>query len=52
MKRTKSELRHYAVSIKFSIALQMIGVGGQHASTSAAFLDLPSPTNGLVILQP
>ena len=41
MKRTKSELRHYAVNIKFSIALQMIGVGGQHASTSAAFLDLP-----------
>jgi ribosomal protein L37AE/L43A len=40
-KKTKSELCQYDINIKFSVALQMIGVGGQHASTLAAFLDLP-----------
>jgi hypothetical protein len=33
MKRTKSELCHNAVNIKFSVTLQIFGVGGQHAST-------------------
>jgi len=34
-KKTKSELCQYDINIKFSVALQMIGVGGQHSTSTA-----------------
>jgi hypothetical protein len=40
---TKSDLCKYAINLRFSLALQLMGVGGQHAAIMAAFLDLPEP---------
>jgi hypothetical protein len=39
----KSELCQYDVNIKYCTALQIIGVGGEHAATLAAFLELSDP---------
>jgi len=42
-KETKSDLCQYELNLRFCLALQLMGVGGQHAATMAAFLDLPEP---------
>jgi hypothetical protein len=39
----KSEICQYDVNIKYCTALQMMGIGGEHAAVMAAFLDLPEP---------
>jgi hypothetical protein len=39
----KSELCQYDVNIKYCTALQIIGVGGEHAATLAVFLELSDP---------
>ncbi len=41
--KTKSELCHYDINIEFCLAMQLLGLGGEHASVLAAFLDLPEP---------
>jgi hypothetical protein len=41
----KSEICQYDVNIKYCTALQMMGIGGEHAAIMAAFLDLPEPQN-------
>jgi hypothetical protein len=41
--KTKSDLCRYQINVQFSLALQLMGIGGGHASTLAAFLDLPFP---------
>jgi hypothetical protein len=41
--KTKSELCNYDINVKFCLALQLMGVGGQHASILTSFLDLPEP---------
>lgn len=38
---TKSELCNYDINLHFCLALQLMGVGGEHARTLAPFLDLP-----------
>ena len=40
---TNSDLCKYDVNLRFCVALQLIGVGGEHASVLAAFLNLPFP---------
>jgi hypothetical protein len=40
---TNSDLCHYDINILFSLALQMMGVGGEHGAMLAAFLNLPDP---------
>jgi hypothetical protein len=40
-KKTKSNLCQYAINSCFSMALQLMGVGGTHAGTLVALLDLP-----------
>jgi hypothetical protein len=42
-KKTMSNLCQYQIKLQFSLALQMMGVGGAHGSTLTAFLDLPFP---------
>ncbi len=42
-KKTKSDLCQYQLNLQFSMALQMMGVGGAHRSTLTAFLNLPFP---------
>jgi len=41
--RSNSDLCHYNVNHLFSLALQLIGCGGEHGSMIAAFLNLPEP---------
>jgi len=41
--RSNSDLCHYNVNHLFSLALQLIGCGGEHGSIIAAFLTLPEP---------
>jgi hypothetical protein len=41
--KTKSELCKYDINVKFCLAMQLLGLGGEHASVLAAFLDLPEP---------
>jgi hypothetical protein len=36
-RKTKSELCQYKVNLRFSLPLQLMGVGGSHAATMAAF---------------
>jgi hypothetical protein len=43
MEKTKSDLCLYDINIRFCLALQLMGVGGQHASILTTFLDLPEP---------
>jgi hypothetical protein len=42
-KMTKSNLCHYDINVRYVIALQLLGLGGEHAAVMAAFLDLPEP---------
>jgi hypothetical protein len=42
-KKQQSEICQYDVNIKYCTALQMMGIGGEHAAMMAAFLDLPEP---------
>jgi hypothetical protein len=42
-KRSKSDLCHYDINILFSMALQLMGVGGEHGASLSAFLNLPDP---------
>jgi len=37
----RSDLCHYDINVKYCTALQLMGVGGEHAAIMAAFLDLP-----------
>jgi hypothetical protein len=41
--KTRIVLCQYDINIRFCLALQLMGVGGQHASILTAFLDLPEP---------
>ena len=43
MLQTKSELCHYDINIRFCLAMQLLGLGGEHAAVLSAFLDLPNP---------
>jgi hypothetical protein len=38
---TKSDICQYNINVRFCYALQLMGIGGEHAATLAAFLDLP-----------
>jgi hypothetical protein len=38
---TKSDLCQYDINLRFSLALQLMGVGGEHAAILTSFLDLP-----------
>jgi hypothetical protein len=40
-KQTLSEICKYDINLRFALALQQIGGGGQHAATITSFLDLP-----------
>jgi hypothetical protein len=40
-KHTLSEICKYDINLQFALALQQIGVGGQHAGTITSFLGLP-----------
>jgi len=40
---TKSVLCHYDINVRFCLATQLLGLGGEHASVLCAFLDLPEP---------
>jgi len=42
-KFTKSDLCHYDINVRYCIALQLLGLGGEHAAVMSAFLDLPEP---------
>jgi len=42
-KEVKSPVCRYDLSIKYCTALQVMGVGGEHAAIVSAFLDLPEP---------
>jgi len=42
-KETKSDLCQYDINLRFMFALQLMGVGGEHAAILTAFLDLPEP---------
>jgi hypothetical protein len=42
-KETKSDICQYDINLRFAFALQLMGVGGEHAAILAAFLDLPEP---------
>lgn len=42
-KKTKSDLCQYKINVRFLLALQLMGVGGSHATTLATFLNLPFP---------
>jgi hypothetical protein len=42
-KETKSDLCQYDINLRFAFALQLMGVGGNHAAILTAFLDLPEP---------
>jgi hypothetical protein len=37
----KSELCHYDINLRLCLAMQLMGVGGEHARTLTSFLDLP-----------
>jgi hypothetical protein len=37
----KSEICLYDINVRFCYALQLMGIGGEHAVTLASFLDLP-----------
>jgi hypothetical protein len=41
---TKSDLCKNEINVRFCFAMQLMGVGGEHAAILAAFLDLPEPT--------
>jgi len=38
---TKSELCNYELNLRLCLAMQLMGVGGEHAKTLTSFLDLP-----------
>jgi hypothetical protein len=40
---TKSNLCHYDINVRYCIALQLLGLGSEHAAVMSAFLDLPEP---------
>jgi len=40
---TKSDLCKYDINLKLCLALQLMGVGGEHARTITSFSDLPEP---------
>jgi len=40
---TKSDLYRYDINLQLCFALQLTGVGGEHAAIFASFLDLPDP---------
>jgi hypothetical protein len=42
-KEVKSPVCRYDLNIKYCTALQVMGVGGEHAAIVSAFLDLPEP---------
>jgi hypothetical protein len=39
--QTKSDLCKYDINLRLCLALQLMGVGGEHAKTLTSFLDLP-----------
>jgi hypothetical protein len=41
---TNSDLCHYDINILFSLALQMMGIRGEHGAMLAVFSNLPDPT--------
>jgi hypothetical protein len=41
--KSKSELYQYDINIRFCLALQLMGKGGEHARILTSFLDLPEP---------
>jgi hypothetical protein len=42
-KETKSDLCQYDINLRFAFALQLMGVGGEHAAILTESLDLPEP---------
>jgi hypothetical protein len=44
VEKTKSDLCQHEINVLFCFALQLMGVGGEHAGILTAFLNLPEPT--------
>ncbi len=41
LEQVHNEVCKYEINLRFALALQLLGVGGEHAATVSAFLDLP-----------
>ena len=41
LQEVNNKICKYDINLRFALALQLLGVGGEHAATVAAFLDLP-----------